>query len=277
METLIEKRVAEFIPDLQEDVYRAHPAIAQSELKWLERGLGYYRAMKDNPDLRRKFPAYLNLQHDLILSPSEMDRWYILPEGFDLRSKANKEAYTEAQSQFGWRIVKHEEHVECLARCQAFLDNSYIKRLWPQVAHTEASCFWWSKDLHRKARLDIMIGDKRTLMDYKLMSNPQAFSFQRAMKDNGYAAQAANYIRAAQAATGEEYRDFWFLVQDANYPYTVYPYKVDESWLEYGAKKMRQRESMLDLALKLDSWPADEPEPRILELPSYLKEELEDE
>lgn len=275
METLIEKRVAEFHAGMQEDDYRGHPAIAQSELKWLEKGLGYYRVMKDNPDKRRKFPAYLNLQHDLILSPGEIDRWYVLPEGFDLRSKANKEAYAEAEKEFGWRIVKHEEYEECVARCKAFFANSYIKRFWPQVLHTEASCFWWSKDLHRKARLDIVIGDNRTCMDLKLMSNPQPFSFQRAMKDNGYAPQAASYVRAMQASTGEEYKDFWFLVMDANYPYTVYPYKVDDSWLEYGAKKMRQWESMLDLALKLDSWPADEPEPRILELPSYLKTEEE--
>ena len=91
----------------------------------------------------------------------------------------------------------------------------------------------------------------------------------------GYAIQAATYIEGMnQAAETDTYKNFIFIAQESKYPYSVRLYQVSNEWLEYGRKKMFELENVLRYCLEYDKWFDVYEEPKILDMPEWVRKEM---
>jgi exodeoxyribonuclease VIII len=96
----------------------------------------------------------------------------------------------------------------------------------------EQSIFWKSEphQILCKCRPDYL--NDWCAVDYKTALNSSKEAFTVAVRKYRYDIQAAFYLDGIKAATGKEYKNFMFIVQEKNPPYEIGVYVISETRLE---------------------------------------------
>lgn len=200
----------------------------------------WYAHPRLNPDYRhdddRKFDVG-NIAHKLMIGRGKE---IIVLEFDDWRTKSAKEARDMAASAgklavLGKHFAKADRMVKA-AREQ--LDNMNLSHFF-QKGDGEVVIAWREGDLWLRQMVDWLTPDPQQFVDYKttdMSAAPHGLS--RMMVNAGWPIQAAMAKRGLDAVNGETKRLYFFVVQEAEPPYSLTVARVSDDAMTMGAKQL---------------------------------------
>ena len=236
---------------LSTDEYFAMDAVNQSLLKQVLRSPAHaaeYIKGDKAPTAAMQFGTAV---HASLLNPDNFDNEVaILPEEINRRTKEGKEQYAKFLARAdGKVIINREQSVDCIRIGFEIARSDTASRLINSCNHEMS--YTWVDELTKmacKARLDVVCGSSKHVVDLKTTVNASPQDFGRSVYKFGYHIQAAWYLRAASGfATGSKaYNSGWrfhIVAVESSAPYGVACYKLDHRAIIEGDK-------MADRALK---------------------------
>ena len=178
-----------------------------------------------------------SLIHTIILEPNKLESEYLILPELNLRTNADKaiKAELEAEAKASNKtLVKAEIYNQAEAVSKSFL-NSPLSSLLRGETKAEASFFGEIDGVKVKARPDLIIPDKKLIIDFKTTSTSNGGSA------DGFAKMAANfsyYIQASLYLEVTGYEAFYFIVLETTEPYMTGCYKLDSEALEFGKSEI---------------------------------------
>lgn len=142
-----------------------------------------------------------------------------------------------------------------LAMRTALLATPEIAALWPQIDDFEATVLWTcpDTDLGRKAKIDWLLTDSLTALDYKTIDNLGTDTIWRAIC-NGLHRQEATYMQGLNAA-GLDIKSFGFVFQEKVHPFACRLVTIPSWKVEEGKRQVEAQMRLLDFCLATGEWP----------------------
>ena len=252
------------------DEYRAHPGIAQSDLKsaWQDPQLYHQRLIgeikKNPPTDSMKFgiemERFLRNGHGAFkIIPSDV----LSDSG---RRQGSKWKEFKAANE-GVLLLKEDEFEEKMRPFVAAHANTTHSESANWLLHTPMSRMWstayeWEHEsgLHMKGELDLILPDHNIVVDIKTTRNERAESFAKSIVDFRYDVQAVQYLDAIERLTGEDWQYYWLCIRNSE-PYSITVIECDSEWIELGQS---YREVFIDNYLRRrreSDWYADDTPP----------------
>jgi ATP-dependent exoDNAse (exonuclease V) beta subunit len=227
-----------------EKTYRAHDAIAASDLRLMAKSYGHYLHRQEYPG---DYPYSAALRagtivHAAVLEPERFAEEFVVPPEVNKRTKAGKEEWEK------WE----EEHKDVFAITQDEMTKANILRDHvfknPKAAElftggiAEVPLLWNSEhhgtEFRFKGRADYVVafGDTMLVVDLKTTQDASYTSFQRSMVNWDYALQAAHYRDGvAQIMPEYDVHFVWVVIEKAP-PMGCQIFSATEEIYEYGRK-----------------------------------------
>lgn len=217
--------------------YRAIEALGSTDIKTiLENPYLFKNGVRKEPTDNLILGS---LVHTLILEPNKLESEYLILPELNLRTndgKAQKAEFEAEAKATNKALVKAEIYNQAEAVAKSFLNSPLAVMLRGEVK-TEASFFGEIDGVKVKARPDLIIPDKKLIIDFKTTSTNGGGS------PDGFAKMAANFQYYIQASLYLEilgYKDFYFIVLETNEPFMAGCYKLDTEALEFGKSEIRR-------------------------------------
>jgi len=233
-------------------VYHAHDSISNSGLKLISRSPAHFKYQAAREPSRNMVLG--SAVHMAVLEPHIFYETYTL-----LRSAPDRRCkeYKEAKEQRGEEFVLVASEIEKVEGIMSALRNNVeIKRILDLPGSCELSGFSNDPETgvacrHRFDKLTYCgIGiDLKTTVD----ARPDAFS--RSVYTYAYHMQNAFYADQYKWITGEELKDFIFLVVESETPYSVKMYRLDEESVEIGRHMYRKALDIYAQCKESNIWP----------------------
>ena len=223
--------------------YQALPGVNWSSLKLYARSPAHYHYHLDHPSPTTPACLLGRAAHALILEGEAVyrDRYLVVPEGIDRRTKTGKEAWVlfEQEAQ-GRDILTLEQEQLVQGMAAAALAHAKAARVLQRCGQREVSLTWREEEtsLDCKARVDALAEREGLVVDLKTCQDAGPEGFQRAAWRYQYHGQAAFYL-AGMAAGGISAR-FLFLCVETAPPHGVALYLADDGFIEAGQAVVRQ-------------------------------------
>ncbi len=232
-----------FSPDLSETAYRGYPAFSSSELKSfataqtpLHFALQRHKASKSL--------ALGSLAHIMCFEPHRAREYTVI---VGRRSKADPV-----------KSIKQED----LDKAKTIADNVRSHPLLGESlleGTAEESAFWVDADGHNcKARFDFRSPKEKIIFDLKTSQSSDPigrFGFRKFAQYFRYDIQAAHYLDAAKACTGDNYR-FLLIAVENEHPHTVSVCEFDQDTLDEARKEIKQIKKDLTYRKEKNLWEA---------------------
>lgn len=255
--------------NLSDRDYFVAEGISKSGLDIFRQSPAHYQAAFRYP--RRKSPQMLfgSLVHTAVLEPDLLsERYVILPEDCEGRSKAAKEAKEAFSAEHkGKRIVSSDDLDRAQQVVASVNQHEAAKSLLARANATEASVF--VKDEHgtdRKSRIDALAdGD---VIDLKTTHDASKAEFAKYIWDFRYHVQAAFYEDNLKLADYVA-KSFKFICVETEPPYAVAVYELDPLAIEVGRKEYKEQLELYRECLEFDSWPAYPQQEQTISLPVW--------
>lgn len=222
---------------LTQQEYRAIEALGSTDIKTLlENPYLFKNGVKKEPTDNLILGSVI---HTLILEPQKLESEYIIMPELNLRTNADKAVKQELEAEAkatNKTLVKAEIFNQAEAVSKSFLNSPLAVMLRGEVK-TEASFFGDIDGVKVKARPDLIIPDKKLIIDFKTTSTSNGGSA------DGFAKMAANfsyYIQASLYLEITSYKDFYFIVLETAEPFMIGCYKLDSEALEFGKSEIRR-------------------------------------
>lgn len=222
---------------LTQQEYRAIEALGSTDIKIiLENPYLFKNKVRKEPTDNLILGSVI---HTLILEPQKLDSEYIIMPELNLRTNQGKEQKAELEAEAkatNKTLVKAEIYNQAEAVSKSFL-NSPLSSLLRGEVKAEASFFGEIDGVKVKARPDLIIENKKLIIDFKTTSTINGGSA------DGFAKMAANFAYYIQAALYLEitaYKDFYFIVLETAEPFMVGCYKLDSEALKFGKSEIRR-------------------------------------
>ena len=222
---------------LTQQEYRAIEALGSTDIKvLLENPYLFKNGVRKEPTDNLILGSVI---HTLILEPQKLESEYIIMPELNLRTNADKAIKAELEAEAkatNKTLVKAEIYNQAEAVAKSFL-NSPLSSLLRGKVKAEASFFGKIDGVKVKARPDLIIEDKKLIIDFKTTSTNGGGSA------DGFAKMAANfsyYIQAALYLEITQYKDFYFIVLETQEPFMVGCYKLDSEALEFGKSEIHR-------------------------------------
>ena len=152
-----------------------------------------------------------------------------------------------------------DEHERVQAAC-AMLRSNDVYRMLRLSGHNEVTLQWHRDEVLCKARLDKMTvpfgSVPRLIVDVKKCQVGRGGDFHagRSMVDYGYDMQAAWYVEAVKAVTGDDAQFIWIFIED-DYPFAINAIQADRETMQIGKLKIdKVWQQYLD-AMASGAWP----------------------
>jgi len=192
--------------------------------------------------------------HIVHLEPERLKDKVMVVDAPDWRSKAAKEARSDAKSLGITAILKHQMDAVYEARA-SFQSNKFVSAAF-QNGKTEQSLFWLHPTLKIwcRARPDF-IADARTHMcDHKATADANPEKFGKHAYDLGYHRRAAWYLEGAREIFGKDFAHYWFVNQEVKAPYLPSVCELDMSALEAGRLENEHAARIFVRCLEKNDW-----------------------
>ena len=203
---------------------------------------------KDSPAL-----AFGRAFHAAVLEPAELlNRFIVVPEDIDRRTKAGKEEYAELCAS-GKTLLSHDDMGRITDMNRALRQHKVAREALAKIEGIEQSFFWEQGGLPFKARLDGYGGN--CIVDLKTATDASARAFQRSVYTYGYHVQAAHYLEAALAHE-LNINQVLFVVVEIAPPYGVAVYRLDEGYLDSARSAIENAVALHRECEKTGRWPS---------------------
>lgn len=247
-----------FEPGIRADVshedYLAIEAFSASGGKRLLRSAAHFRApaQRDTAALRMG-----RLAHLAILEPRRFADDVVPAPRFDRRTKAGKAAAAKWDAEHGHRLAIDPDDLAVIeGMAQSVRAHPSARRLLAGAA-AELTMQWRCPhfDVPCKARLDLNRTD-RLIADVKTCEDASPEAIPRTVARYAYHLQAAHYMAAVHACTGEPAAGFVFVFVEKAPPHAVSVAQLDAEALEAGDVLRDRAMAIYRDCLETGHWPA---------------------
>ena len=255
------------VSGISNEEYHSGPGISKSGLDLIHQQspLHYWAAYVDPQREARKETAAFRLGnaiHTAILErDTYTDRYTVIPDGIDRRTKAGKELYdalvAEAAAN-GATLISPEENDTALRIASNALTHPLAKSIF-STGVAEQSVFWTDAEtgILCKCRPDWLIdpNPNYAVLDVKSTADASPDGFMRSAYNYGYHRAAAWYLDGVEAATGNKPDAFMFLAVEKTAPFAVAFYYADDAMIELGRRECRAALRTYAECLNSGKWP----------------------
>lgn len=277
--------------DMPEAEYRAHPAIANSDLTSVRRSPGHLLARRRNPE--EVTPAKLDGRalHTAILEPQLfMQRYCVMPADAprDLRHHRNAKSpspdtiasirwYDDWEAANAGRVtLPADKYERFMAVAENIRSHPDLKPYFDAPGESEVSVF--AEDpvtgLSVKCRIDrrVKISNFRIALDPKSTEDPRPDAFSRSAYAYDYFKQCAFYTDVCEWA-GEPLDLFLFIAFEKEDPYGIKVYEASQDDIDFGRRQYRRALDTWAECVKNDDFPVYNTGIEVLTRPAYAKED----
>lgn len=253
--------------------YHTEPGLSASGLKLLAKSPAHFKGEKPPATEAMKFGSQA---HCAILEPEEFDnRYTVMPEGLDRRSKEGKAAY-EAIIASGKEPIRADDMAEILAiqaAVQSHPEFAYLLTLNPLFEHEIFLDMAGVGPVKMKADMVILPCTQfPNGLIYDLKSVPSAAhdDFFRSMwNGNGFIQPAWYAMLFQQKYNTAGLPEFWWHAAEKKAPWLTAIYRCHEELLSYGDTQI---DTLLDIytdCMRADKWPGYSTDVIDLEAPDW--------
>lgn len=266
-------------PDISNDDYHGGPGISKSGLDLVARSpLHYWAAYLDparKPREEKPHFTFGTAVHTAVLEPETfLDRYVIVPEGIDRRTKDGKAEYAVLQAQAeekGADLLPYADFDKAMAIKAACHVHPMAKQIFRDGV-AEQSVFWVDEEtgVLCKCRPDWLLGGENpAILDLKTTQDASPMGFMRSAYTYRYHVAAAWYLDGLEAATGQKPDVFMFLAVEKEAPYAPAFYYADDGMLAAGRAEYRRLLRIYAECVNANSWPGYNTKLQPLSLPKW--------
>lgn len=231
--------------------YHAHPAMSCSKLKNLAASPAHYKWSVENPEKTTAAMSFGSAAHAICLERETFDAQVFVS------TKNRKTKGFEEDCLFNpGRIVVTQEEMSRLPQIQKAWDSSDTVRDLLEGGLVERSFFW--KDsatgVECKSRLDIYNPARKIVVDLKTTEDASHHVFAYDAAKYLYHWQAAMYLNAVHAVTGEAPEYFEFVVIEKEPPFGLMVYRVNSIDVAKGQAGITKALATYAACLKSNQW-----------------------
>lgn len=281
--------MTEIVTDMPNEDYHQHRAVGASGLKLINQSPLHYWARYLDPEREPDAPTDAmklgTAVHCALLEPAEfVNRYTVVPEGIDKRSKAGKELFAEIEAG-GKEPLKPKQEPQISKMQQAAFNHPMMRIL---LSHPEKliekSLFWTDQEtgVVCKMRPDLMLppGAERFplgyLLDLKSTEDASASEFPRQVWNLDMLIQAAWYTDGfMQIYKTDKAPPFVWFAQENSPPFANKPYKATPEQIEHGRNEYRRLLAIYADCVSTSNWPGYGVEILELELPGWAQRIIE--
>ena len=257
--------------------YRAHPAIAQSDLKlaysdpqlFSELSCGQWskpqptKSMLFGIDMER---FLRNGPGDVVIVPREVlsksgqrrgKKWDEFKSAHEFRTLLKEEEYDESVKPF----VRAYENTVRHTSASYLLHSSVEERCWSRQYS------WQEAGLHMKGELDLILPQQRIIVDIKTTIDERPAEFAKSIVNWRYDVQAVQYLTAMEQLTGDEWTYYWLCIRN-KMPYSVSVIECDDEWRRLGKDYRDLYIENITRRTEENDWLADD-QPQVCEIPRW--------
>ena len=252
--------------------------MSQSRLKDFAVSPAYYKMRLAEPKEQTEAMILGTAVHAALLEPEVFKNKYVVAPKFDRRTTKGKADYTLfCVENMGKLILTKDEYDHVLAMRDSVFSHPKAKDAFSFKIDPEKEIFFEMEGVACKAKLDAIVPEINTVIDFKTARSATAEQFRRDALSMGYDLQAFWYYEAYKAEF-EKYPDYYaFIVVSKEAPYPVGFFEVDKEFLDRGRYCALKHLRKYKECLALDVWPKNESEDVIvISTPEWaMKETLE--
>lgn len=243
-----------------------HPVISNSGLTQLSKSPAHYMAWLAQPQEPTSAMVLGSATHTLLFEPDLFAQEYVVSDATDRRTKGYKDLVAANPDK---EVLTADEMSAIKGMVTSCKSHPSIIPLLTG-GKVEQSIFWQDKEtgVSCKARLDLFNPTHGVVVDLKTTQDASKSTFARDVANRRYHAQAAMYLNAVHADTGEAPAHFVFIAVEKEYPYAVGVYRASPDMLAAGQKLIQQDLKTFAGCLEANSWPG-YPEMSDLSLPAW--------
>lgn len=264
----------ELIPQMEAAAYHSSAGISKHGLDLIRHAPALYVHRKSNPEEQTPAMRWGTLAHTVILEPDKFDdEVFVLPP-CDRRTKEGKETYAQAMREAAGRtIITMDEAQQLEGMKDAFYADKACRNAVQNIEYVEASLYWIDQvqDVQCRARMDAIRKDG-VIVDYKTTDNASPSAFLRSVMSFRYHVQAAFYLDALKAVTGQD-GTFLLVAQEKKPPYLSCVYIVGQDMVEQGRREYMQDLKTYRRCFDTGDWPGISAYPMELNLPKWAAKE----
>lgn len=241
---------------LSNAAYHALDAVGKSDLDKIARSpLHWKYAVREETSAMRIGSAV----HCAVLEPERFVAEYVVAPPTtlcDKRTKAGKEQFAAFEEEnAGKTVLTFDDGVLCAHIAESVQAHPRAKALL-QSGQPEASLLWSDSEFNVRcrARADWLREDG-TLIDLKTTQDASPAAFAKSCANFRYHVQAAWYLDAYQAATGDLPSSFIFIAVEKTPPYAVALYELDAEAVDLGRALARRDLARYANAREFGVWP----------------------
>lgn len=246
--------------------YHSGHGISKSGLDLIAKSpLHYWAAYLDpNREPRTETPAMKlgTAIHTAILEPDAFaDRYRVMPEGLDRRTKAGKEIYEalllDAETNDATLISAADQ--QTALQIATNVRRHPLARNILRDGKAEQSVFWTDAEtgVLCKCRPDWLLdpNPNPAILDVKSTTDASPDGFMKSAYTYRYHVQAAWYLDGLEAATGMKPDSFMFLAIEKEPPFAVAFYYADEAMIAAGRAEYQRHLRTFAACAASDTWP----------------------
>lgn len=260
---------------LPEDVYFSHPALSSSNAKSILTDTPRrFRWNQQHPVHKAAYDLGHYVHGELLGSGAEV----VIVEADDWRTKAAREARDAAHAAGKVPMLAKDADVGDLmvASVREYLGDAGMPTVFARgYGQPEASLLWddTTHGIQRRARLDWLHnpipGQPRMVVDLKTAATANPADAGRVAHNFGYHQQAAWYLDALTATTGETDVAFIHVMVEKEAPYLTSATQLDAEALARGRVLNDRAIRLYKQCLTTDTWPGYAPTIQPVSLPTW--------
>ena len=260
---------------LSNAAYHALDAVGKSDLDKIARSPLHWKYAEREETAAMRIGSAV---HCAVLEPARFAVDYaVAPEG-DKRTKAGKEQWAAFEEEnAGKTVLTFDDGVLCAHIAESVQSHPRAKALL-QSGQPEASLLWSDSEFNVRCRARVdWLREDGMLIDLKTTQDASSAAFAKSCANFRYHVQAAWYLDAYQAATGDLPGGFIFIAVEKTPPYAVALYELDGEAIDLGRFLARRDLARYANAREFDLWPGYSDTIQPLSLPKWaLNAEIEE-
>ena len=231
----------------------------------------------EKPETKKHFD-FGHAAHDLILHGHAHfnARTHVLGEDCNLRTNDGK-AERDGAMEAGKTVITYDDWQAVLGMKRAldaheFASQAFVGgRAEQTLVHRDRET-----GVLLRSRLDWLPNAPLYIPDYKTARSAKPLDFQRDIANYSYHMQAAFYLDAIEAVTGDTPRSFYFVVQEKTPPYLVTCVALDDIAIGWGRIQNRKAIHEFARCLEADEWPGYAEDVVEMSLPYFAEVRLQE-
>lgn len=252
----------QFIKDMSNAEYHAHPAISKTGLDYISDSPAHYKYYKENGTEETAALVFGRAFHTMVLEPEKSkDEVIVMPDAWQTKKECGisiEEQKEEFRFKHQHKAILTVDQLDAangmLASIEGHAAARFILRKSQGVA--EPSLFWQDPEtgVDCRARFDWMLGNGM-LVDLKSTRCAKPDVFDKLAYEHRYHVQAAFYMEAYRQVMGNEPAGFAFIACEKDPPYLTCVYLATEDFIKLG--EIDYRKDLLTYAecLRTGEWP----------------------